>query len=54
MNSGHCLCEAVAFEVAGKLTRVEVCHCSRCQRAYGVGLGVTVYARFDHFRWLRG
>ncbi len=54
MYSGQCLCEAVAFEVTGPLTRVEVCHCSRCQRAYGSGLAATVYARFDQFRWLRG
>lgn len=54
MTCGHCLCESVAFEVAGPVTRVEVCHCGRCQRAYGSGLAATMYARLDHFRWLRG
>jgi len=54
MLTGNCLCGAVAFEVEEKLTRVEVCYCSRCQRAYGTGLAATVYARLDRFRWVRG
>ncbi len=54
MLTGSCLCETVAFEVEGELSAVEVCHCSRCRKAYGIGLAATVYARLEGFRWVRG
>lgn len=53
-HTGGCLCEAVRFEVAEPLTRIEVCHCSRCRRSYGVGFAATVYARSAGFSWTRG
>ena len=54
MLTGGCLCGTVAFEVEGVLTPVEVCHCSRCRKAFGTGLAATVYARLYGFRWVRG
>jgi hypothetical protein len=54
MVTGSCLCRTVAFAVEGALTVVEVCHCSRCRKAFGTGLAATVYARLDGFHWTHG
>lgn len=35
MNTGGCFCEAVRYEVSGKLTSVTYCHCSKCRRWHG-------------------
>ena len=54
MATGSCLCGGVAFEVGGPLTRIELCHCARCKKAYGSAFAATLYAWRRHFRWLRG
>lgn len=54
MLTGSCLCGTVAFKVESALTAIEVCHCSRCRKAYGSGLAATVYVRLDGFRWVQG
>ena len=51
---GHCLCGEVAFEFDGPMTGIELCHCSRCQRATGSAFDAGFYVRTDRFRWLRG
>ncbi len=35
MPKGACLCGAVAFEVAGRLSPGIACHCSQCRRQSG-------------------
>ncbi len=35
VSSGHCLCGAVRYEVAGPLTDVHACHCGQCRRQSG-------------------
>ena len=35
MLKGHCLCGAVRYEAAGKVTNQTVCHCTMCRRAAG-------------------
>jgi hypothetical protein len=35
MPSGHCLCGAISFEVAGELPGPDACHCSICRRWSG-------------------
>jgi hypothetical protein len=52
--SGSCLCGAVAFEIDGAPTPMELCHCSRCQKAYGSAFAATFYVRASAFRWTRG
>ena len=36
MLKGHCLCGAIRYEAAGKVTNETVCHCSMCRRAAGL------------------
>jgi hypothetical protein len=52
--SGRCLCGEVAFELGDGLTRIEVCHCSRCRKAYGAPFVATLYLPKENFVWLRG
>ena len=36
---GNCLCGAIAFEYTGPIHRLQACHCLRCRKFYGSGLG---------------
>jgi len=54
MARGSCLCREVGFEVAEPITAVELCHCHKCQKAYGAPFAATLYARREAFRWLHG
>ena len=51
---GSCLCGGVAFEMTGTPTRVNVCHCSRCRKARGVGSAVNLLVALDGLRYVRG
>jgi len=51
---GRCLCGAVAFEIEGTPTPIEICHCSRCRRAYGGAFAATFYVRRAQLRWTAG
>lgn len=35
MQEGSCLCGAVSFQVAGKLSPPVACHCSQCRKQSG-------------------
>src|SRR5215471_12413309 len=52
--TGQCFCGSVAFEFEGPTTNIELCHCSRCQRATGSPFAAEFKVRADKFRWLRG
>jgi hypothetical protein len=52
--NGQCLCGAVAFEFQGPATDIELCNCSRCQRATGSAFAAGFYVRKPDFRWRRG
>ncbi len=45
MYKGSCLCGAVKFEVEGKLSPAEGCHCSECRRWTGHFLASTDVSR---------
>lgn len=51
---GRCLCGGVAFEFGGPTTDIELCHCSRCQRATGSAFAPDFWVRADRFRWVQG
>ena len=53
MVRGSCLCGAIAFEIDGKLTPIQLCHARRCQKATGSAFAPEVAAQRDAFRWLR-
>jgi len=52
--TGHCFCGNVVFEFDGPITDIEICHCSRCQRASGSPFAAEFRAPAEKFRWLRG
>jgi len=54
MIQGSCLCGAVAFEIAGRVTPIQLCHARRCQKSTGSAFSAEVAVRADRFRWLRG
>lgn len=35
MLLGSCLCQAIRFQVEGKVSEAHHCHCSRCRKAHG-------------------
>lgn len=52
--TGQCFCGSVTFEFDGPITDIEICHCTRCQRASGSPFVAEFLVRADKFRWLRG
>jgi len=52
--TGSCLCKAVRFDVSGEPSSIEICHCSKCQRAYGSAFAATLYVRSGDFAWTQG
>lgn len=44
MASGHCLCGAVTFELAGDPLAMAVCHCDHCQRQSGGAFSINIIA----------
>jgi hypothetical protein len=52
--TGRCFCGGVAFEFEPPMTDIEICHCSRCQRATGSPFAAEFRVRAERFRWLRG
>lgn len=54
MPQGSCLCGKVTFEISGRVTPIESCHCPRCRKAYGAAFAATFYVAAGDFRWLRG
>jgi hypothetical protein len=51
---GSCLCEAIAFEIEGELTPIQLCHARRCRKATGAAVAPELLARADSLRWIRG
>src|SRR5947208_1066235 len=52
--TGRCFCGSVTFDFDGPITDIEICHCTRCQRASGSPFMAEFLVRADKFRWLRG
>lgn len=60
MHKGSCLCGAVTFEVEGKLSPPDGCHCVQCRKWTGHYLASTDVPRAmlkvhggDHVTWFR-
>jgi hypothetical protein len=54
MIQGSCLCGAVAFELAGDLTPIQLCHARRCRKATGAASAPELLAKTTELRWIRG
>jgi hypothetical protein len=52
--TGQCFCGSVAFDFEGPTTAIELCHCSRCQRATGSPFAAEFKVSASKFRWIRG
>ena len=53
-HTGHCLCGAVRYELAGELGPPVACHCSYCRRAHGSPFSVVSLVRRADFRFTVG
>jgi hypothetical protein len=51
---GECFCGAVAFAFDPPVSPIELCHCTRCQRATGSPFAAEFRVASERFRWLRG
>jgi RimJ/RimL family protein N-acetyltransferase len=51
---GTCLCGAVQFEIAGRVTPVQYCHATRCRKASGSAFAAELAAKAADLRWIRG
>jgi hypothetical protein len=54
MVSGGCLCGAVRFEVARFVGPFELCHCSRCRRAFGSAFAALIGVKAEDVSWISG
>lgn len=54
MVHGSCLCEAIQFEIDGRISGIGMCHCSICRRASGGAHTAMVVTGSPGFRWLSG
>ena len=54
MIRGSCLCGAVSFEVRGKVSPIQTCHCSRCRKTSGSAFSAALMCASKNFVWLSG
>lgn len=52
--TGQCLCGAVAFGVAGKISELYKCHCSLCRRYTGTSNSAMFATAKRNLTWQRG
>jgi hypothetical protein len=52
--TGSCLCGTVRFEVDGRVTPIQFCHCPRCRRTTGSAFFAQLAARTGDFRFVAG
>ena len=51
---GSCLCNAVTWELSGRLERIQNCHCSRCRRARSAAHATNGFCKKQQLAWVRG
>jgi len=54
MIEGRCLCGAVRYEIEGRISRIRLCHCSKCRRHTGSAFHASAVCRKEQLRWLSG
>ena len=52
--SGECLCGLIKFEVGRFAGPFELCHCSKCRRAFGSAFAALIGVNRTEFRWISG
>lgn len=51
---GSCLCGGAAFEIDGRVSPIQTCHCSRCRKTSGSAFSAALLTAATSFRWLHG
>ncbi|MBP6241234.1 MAG: GFA family protein [Hydromonas sp.] len=54
INTGTCLCGAVAYEISGNLGLFQYCHCSRCRKVTGSAFAANLFVAPTQFKWTQG
>lgn len=54
MVSGGCLCGAIRFDVARFVGPFELCHCSRCRKAFGSAFAALIGVKAEDVSWISG
>jgi hypothetical protein len=54
IHSGHCLCGAIHYEIAGSVLQTSLCHCEDCQRASGAPYVAWTFFKNGSLRWTKG
>ncbi len=54
MILGSCLCGGAAFEIDGRVSQMQTCHCSRCRKTSGSAFSTRLMTAARSFRWVRG
>ncbi|MGR8946863.1 MAG: GFA family protein [Gammaproteobacteria bacterium] len=54
MISGGCLCGKIRYQINGRLSGAQHCHCEVCRKAHGAAFGTFTVARKKDFQWLAG
>jgi hypothetical protein len=54
MIKGSCLCAAVAFEIDGECTPIQLCHATRCRKATGSAVSPELLVGVGSLTWVRG
>jgi len=54
MVTGSCLCGAIRYEIAGRISPIALCHCSKCRKANGSAFHAGSLCRKTKFRWIAG
>lgn len=54
MIRGGCLCGAIRFEVARFVGPFELCHCSRCRKAFGSAFAALIGVKARDVSWISG
>ncbi len=54
MTRGSCLCGGVQFEIAGDITPIGMCHCSKCRKVSGVASNAEFMTARPNLAWLKG
>jgi hypothetical protein len=54
MIRGSCLCGGVVFEIEGRVSPMECCHCSRCRKTSGSAFSTALLTASRSFHWVKG
>lgn len=53
-RKGHCLCDAIAYEIVGDPVMTALCHCPSCRRASGAPVVAWALVQQDALSIVRG